>query len=313
VNITNLPAGVPNNRNAGNLGAVITSSQNVGNLAVSRSHKPAVNPASAGFTGIQRTFNIQPQFNVALNATLRFYYLDAELNGKDESSLVLWKSEDGINWQEVGADSRNSVSNYVEKTGITAFSSWTLTDASNPLPIKLLNFSAVCNNSNTGINWTTATEINAASFTIEKSLDGNNWSAIATVEAANNANGHQYSYADAHPTATAFYRLKLNDKDGSFIYSPVFSGGCSDVTMPFAVYPNPAVSSTVARIAVRQGGNAVIKILSADGKLMQTKSAGLTTGVNAITLQVAGFAAGSYTVQVLLQNGTVLRGGFVKQ
>lgn len=115
--------------NPGNLGAIITSAQNFGSTVIRRGHQaqPVINQFS-----VKRYFDINPANNSSLNATLRFGYFDAEMNGLDENSVVLWKSPDNINWNEAGVDSRSTTTNYIEKTGITDFSRWTLTT---PAPV----------------------------------------------------------------------------------------------------------------------------------------------------------------------------------
>src|SRR5579871_3330765 len=119
ISISNSSVNAPAQYNIGNLGAVLTSAQNLGALTISRSHVPVAVSTSSG---IQRTFFISPANNNSLNATLRFYYFDAELNGKDENTLGLWKSTDGNTWNFVGADNRDATNNYVEKNSLTDFS-----------------------------------------------------------------------------------------------------------------------------------------------------------------------------------------------
>jgi hypothetical protein len=115
----------PSSVNAGNLGAVITSSQNLGSTTIRRGHvSQAGNPGMG--SSIQRYYDILPSNNSSLNATLRFQYFDAELNGFDENAMLMWKSPDNINWSNQGFTSRDATLNYVEKTGITDFSRWTL-------------------------------------------------------------------------------------------------------------------------------------------------------------------------------------------
>src|SRR5690348_1449323 len=135
----------PSSLNIGNLGAVITSTQNLGNVKISRRYQPAQNPVT-GFTGIQRTFLIQPTNDVSLNATLRFYYFDAELNGKDENTLSLWASADGVTWTNAGFTNRNTTNNYVEKNGLASLRYFSLSDANNALPVTLVSFEASCKN-----------------------------------------------------------------------------------------------------------------------------------------------------------------------
>jgi hypothetical protein len=292
----------PNQLNIGNLGAALTTTANLGNLMISRSHKPASNPGNNSLQGIERTFLIQPQNDNALNATLRFYYLDAELNGDDPNTLSLWQSSDGVTWLQVGVDSRNTVSKYVEKTGLANLSYWTLTDALDPLPLTLLSFKATCQDQYAVIQWQTASEVNTSHFEIERSADGTNWTTIGEIASSDNPNGAAYVFKDPNPSATAFYRLKIVDLSGDFSYSPVFRGGCSDIALPFMVYPNPSSTQAVAQVSVREGSTGTIQLISMAGQLLYSTAWNLQPGINQFVLPVSRFAAGTYIVRLLLNN-----------
>src|SRR5215207_1785014 len=110
---TTVTLNAPQAQNPGNLGAVITSSQNLGSVTVKRAHSPAE-------TGkITRYYGITPANNTGLNATLRFYYLNAELNSQAEAGLVMY--EGGYNnWSMLGWDARDATQNYVTKTGLSS-------------------------------------------------------------------------------------------------------------------------------------------------------------------------------------------------
>jgi len=121
---TTLDLNAPNQANPGNLGAVVSTAANLGTTLIRRGHQP---PAGVCNTGIKRYYVIQPNNNTALNATLRFYYFDAELNGIVENDLTLYRSDDGgVTWTDAGFDARNAAENWVEKSGIASFSMWTL-------------------------------------------------------------------------------------------------------------------------------------------------------------------------------------------
>ena len=198
-------------------------------------------------------------------------------------------------------------------TGIASFSSWTLSDATNPLPVKLLSFSAVCGSNDVVIKWATAGETGFADFVVEKSSNAIDWAPIATVAGSNDPLGARYSYTDAQAAAVAYYRLRMVDKDGHFSYSPVFSGGCNDWTMPFALYPNPAVTNITARISVRQALKAVMRVVNAAGQPVETVAVSLVPGANSIPLSINHLAPGVYYVWVLLPGGETQRSSFVKE
>lgn len=294
----------PSQYNAGNLGASITSAANLGNLTITRFNKPGVNPGSPGLQGIQRVYFIQPQNNTALNATLRIYYLNAELNGNSASTLTFWKSSDGITWNQLAPDVRNTVSKYVEKSGITDFSYWTLSGSNNPLPLTLLSFRVTCDNDFSLVQWSTGTENSVDHFELERSDNGSSWKLIRQITASNNTNGNTYLIKDPDRKATAFYRLKIVEWSGSFSYSPVFRGGCSELPMPFAVYPNPVTDQATARVSVRQTVNATMLLYDMNGKLLFSNQWQLLPGLNQFPLHLAQLSAGRYIVKLVLPGRT---------
>jgi hypothetical protein len=301
----------PSQLNVGNLGAVLTSGADLGILTVSRIGKP-VNDAGSNVQGIDRSYLIQPQNDAGLNATLRFYYLNEELNGKDTSSLSLWMSIDGVSWTNVGADTHNSAEKYVEKSGINALSLWTLSDVISPLPLTLLTFSASCEGGNALIQWHTGVEGDLVYFLVQGSADGQQWTTLGKVEATDNPQGSAYSYQDPHPSANSYYRLLITEKSGEVSYSPVFRGGCSDVTLPFTLYPNPAQTQTAVQLSVRQNTPATLQLIDMAGHLLHTVPWGLQTGVNTYTLPLGTLPAGMYIVRLVLP-GTTLQTNLIKQ
>ena len=115
----------PSSVNAGNLGAVISSVSDLGSTTIRRGHKVQNNIYGSN-NSIQRYYDIIPANNTSLNATLRFRYLQGELNGISEDTPGLWKSDDNISWTQAGYTTRDTINNYVEKTGISSFSRWTI-------------------------------------------------------------------------------------------------------------------------------------------------------------------------------------------
>jgi hypothetical protein len=294
----------PNQLNIGNLGAMLSSSVDLGDVAISRSQVPVTNPGNNNLHGIQRTFLIQPQNDAALNASLRFYYFDAELNGGDASTLSLWKSTDGVGWSQVGADSRDAVAKYVEKDGLSDLSYWTLSDLVDPLPLTLVSFSVICEGSYALVRWQTGEESNMGYFVVQRSVDGVHWTPLNKVSASDNATGSSYAYQDDQPSGGAFYRLQIIDNAGNDTYSPVFRGGCSDIALPLMVYPNPAEGQTVAQIAVRQAVAANLLVFDVNGRQVYHSEWSLQPGINQLVLPVYGLAAGNYIVKVLLPNSS---------
>ncbi len=113
--------GAPDSVNIAGLGAIITSSVVLDTISVTRGH--AVQTSGDG--SVSRYFDISPATNSSLDAHLVFTYRDAEVDSVEESSLQLFRSEDGgISWIEEGGV-LDTVANTITHTSIEAFSRWT--------------------------------------------------------------------------------------------------------------------------------------------------------------------------------------------
>ena len=64
----------------------------------------------------------------AYSATLRLHYRDAELGSANEARLSLWRN-DGAQWDWQQHSAADATGNWVERSGVTAFSAWALADA----------------------------------------------------------------------------------------------------------------------------------------------------------------------------------------
>ncbi|QYJ77938.1 tandem-95 repeat protein [Shewanella acanthi] len=107
-------------QNVAGLGAILTTAADMGSTTVSRSH-------GVGFTGlgIKRVYDITPTNDTGLNGTLVFNYDESELNGIDETSLLLYKSTDsGVTWIKQAAAFDDTLNTFT-LTGINSFSTWT--------------------------------------------------------------------------------------------------------------------------------------------------------------------------------------------
>jgi CSLREA domain-containing protein len=80
---------------------------------------------------VTRTYTITQNNGGAFLATLELHYLDAELNGNNETNLKLWRF-DGVSWVNMGALNHDPVNNWVRQTNIAAFSDWTLAADTTP-------------------------------------------------------------------------------------------------------------------------------------------------------------------------------------
>jgi len=243
----NLSAGAYTN--IGGLGLDISTATDMDTTAIIAGFKLQTNGTN---TSIARYFDITPQNNSGLNATLRFYYLDAETVGQDETDFVLWKSEDsGLTWSLQTPSTIDNSNNYVEKTGIISFSRWTISNKLNsPLPIELLTFDAKRINKTVNLNWKTASEKNNYGYEVERTTDMVNWEKIGFVKGAGSSNEIlNYTYDNELVDEMflnykyLYYRLKQIDFDGDFAFTEVKSialNATENIDITIETFPNPA-------------------------------------------------------------------------
>ena len=93
----------------------------------------------------------------------------------------------------------------------------TFSDLASPLPISLINFSAIIEQGVAKINWSTASEINNAYFTIERSTDGKEFVELFNRDGADNSQVkiNYVAYDEAPLPGTSYYRLKQTDFNGA--------------------------------------------------------------------------------------------------
>jgi hypothetical protein len=220
----NAPASV----NAGNLGATISSSANLGSVTIRRGHLPQNGTGLA--TSIQRYYLITPQNNNGLNATLRLRYFDGELNGQNENTIVFYQSNDnGANWNNLSATSRNTNADYVEKTGIASLSLQTLANiGAIPGGVTGLSFTGQRKKATeVQLNWSTQTETNMSGYQVQRrqknEIDFSDRTFVNSLAPGGNSLS-KLSYQNIDVNSyddTSFYRLKIIALDNSFTYSNV--------------------------------------------------------------------------------------------
>jgi hypothetical protein len=118
-----------------------------------------------------------------------------------------------------------------------------ITSSSGPLPIELLFFKAEPQNTRVLLTWSTASEKNNDYFTVERSNNGLDYTAVATVNGAGTTNlTNSYQAYDNQPfPGISYYRLRQNDFDGAYKYSPLVTLNFQEAIL-FSFFPNPVKS-----------------------------------------------------------------------
>jgi uncharacterized repeat protein (TIGR01451 family) len=169
------------------------------------------------------------------------------------------------------------------------------------VPLNLLGFSAKQIAQQVLLKWSTTEEVNTKEFELERSTDGNNWYSIGTTTATNTSAQHDYVYYDAKPSnGINYYRLKMVDNDGKYVYSPIRTVEFGKNGIQLTVVPNPATSYTNVYFdpTIKTG---MISVFDAQGRTIISESFSNANGT--YHLQTANIASGVYVVNVKSNDG----------
>ena len=158
------------------------------------------------------------------------------------------------------------------------------------------------------MQWITANEINTAAFTVQRSTNGSDFTAIGSVAANGNTSSKTtYNFSDGQPSSNKnYYRLKMTDKDGSFIYSSVLALTLQETAaITYKLSPNPAKTYLQLQVNFKKDEIINIKVFDAVGKTIITQKSNVSIGTNVITINNCNtLKNGSYFVQMIV-NGDV--------
>ncbi|GEM_PF-3212365 len=266
---------------------------------------------------IHSYYDIQETGGAGYTAQVEFYFTDAENRAIPDGSLRIVKDTTGTGqWGEKGGSVTADVDGkYInQSTVISNLGLFTL--GSVPLGLELLTFTAKNNNNINDLAWATASEKNMTHFDVERSDNGVDFAAIGSVKCNNKAMANNYKFSDLQPkTGYNYYRLKMNEKDGSSTYSNIVAvknGAVTNIDIT-SVYPNPASSMISVALNSVVAGEVSVQITDITGKIMLSQINALNEGTNEVSFNVSELASGIYMIKASLSDGTVSVQKFVKQ
>jgi photosystem II stability/assembly factor-like uncharacterized protein len=157
-------------------------------------------------------------------------------------------------------------------TGSTNGGVWIYTD-SLLIPVELSGFTAVANEGNVELNWTTATELNNSGFELQRSVNDEGFEKIAFIPGfGTTTEPKAYSYSDENIFGSLKYRLKQFDFNGDYEYSKIIKVN-SLIDLLFELqqnYPNPFNPSTKIKYSVPQSSTVIIRVYDILGNEIET-------------------------------------------
>ena len=179
------------------------------------------------------------------------------------------------------------------------------------LPVKLVYFRGTKQTDGNLLEWKTASEQNNDRFEIERSADGRQFTAIASVPGSGSSSSDLlYSYKDSAPlNGLNYYRLKQINVDGSHTYSEIIIIRFEGKVKSFLLYPNPVNEMLIVEFDNAVSGDLIIKIFDVNGHQLIRQEKSVSS--RQLYINTSRLPAGSYFIEIEV-NKTQYTNKFIK-
>lgn len=164
------------------------------------------------------------------------------------------------------------------------------------LPVLLAAFTAAPVENGVNLHWQTSAEEHVKNFEIEYGIDGTSFSNAGSVTAKNISTGTAYSFEHAiNYDGTIFYRLKINDTDGSYKYSDVITVEMSNV-LKNIISPS-VINNGVMYINLSSANFSSVELIALNGSRVFEKN--ITGRSGNILVSIGKLSPGVYIVRLI--------------
>lgn len=159
------------------------------------------------------------------------------------------------------------------------------------VPLNLINFTATANSCRANLNWETGTEQNINNIEIERSSDGISFYKVGSM----NSKGSNSLYSfEITNNSNSYYRLKINDLDGRYVYSKIIYLKSSCQANLYSIISNPA-NNYIEILGLKSTNQIIISDMS--GRILKKLYSTQSPKINLQTLP-----SGMYIVNIYNNN-----------
>lgn len=188
----------------------------------------------------------------------------------------------------------------------SAFAWSTLSPAGATLPVKISYFNAAKGTDYNTLNWRAECTSAQATFVVERSSNGTDFTAINTFTATQQRCQQPFDFTDYGTAAkgTVYYRLKVIDENGKVNYSAIVKVAADQNDMQLvSVAPNPVINVANISIASVKKDNVELQVISMEGKVVYKTLVTVQPGTSVVNLDVTSLQKGMYIIKGSFANG----------
>jgi hypothetical protein len=175
------------------------------------------------------------------------------------------------------------------------------------LPVKLITFTADPQKETVVLKWSATNEENLASYSVQKSTDGNSWKNISTVAAGLSKDGNDYLVTDVEKNqTTVYYRLKQTATNGVSTYSKTIKVSYK-AGAHVSINHNTVINNDIRfQISTSQSDDYTFNIYSVAGRNISQTENKIYAGANNFVIVLPHLSQGVYILAIKNKDGQLL-------
>lgn len=177
------------------------------------------------------------------------------------------------------------------------------------MPVKLVRFTATASGPSKNIvSWTTASEINTEYFSVERSMNGNEFVALGKQNAKGASDAKtNYVFNDDNAAASVLhYRLNMVDKDGKSEYSNIITVVKQQAFTDATIFPNPVKDVVTVQFSSQPFEKAAIQITDLQGRIVYNNTTETKSIHSSISINTGSLLKGIYLLKLKVGDKTEL-------
>lgn len=289
------------------------------------------NPLTTLYARLSRSWSIQKTGNPAGNLIIEFDM--SLLSGPNANSSIRLMMDDDANFTNgsAGEGTYSPLAGYSAAGGLLYFSIpysaipakgyFTIgsIDLSNaPLPIRIKNFNASCNNNLKTISWTTTSETDCKYFVLSRSVDGINYSTLKTFECNASSHDNYYSCVDSvfnSEWQTTYYKIGYVEGNSGpkYQFTSVVKNCVEDpqkMTITSAYFSDNKINT---RVEIPESSYYLVELVDISGKILYSHQQWFEKGSCFTEIKDKELSEGIFLLRILNSTNYCMRKIAVKR
>lgn len=182
------------------------------------------------------------------------------------------------------------------------YRAWTLTDYDHPLPLSLNYFEGECEHSAINLSWEIA-NLEEATYLVQKSLDGINFTTIGTANSFNYET--TFHYIDRNPYINqSFYRLIVEEGDNDLQSEIISVRTCDENINSFVFSPLNNSNVYIELNSIKTNTKHQFLLIDLSGKIVKQQNLySANKGNNQFMIDASNLASGIYNAILINEQG----------